>query len=91
MDIEDEEPTEPERKIIDLEQEAMVVMATTLDALGDHYGVYGFSGYGKDCVEIFVAKEMDDGFLIKPCTTSQLCGPADQLEWVRRYATAAKN
>ena len=62
LEIEDEEPTEPERKIIDLEQEAMVVMAAALDALGDHYGVYGFSGYGKDCVEIFVAKEMDDGF-----------------------------
>ena len=62
LDIEEEEPDEPERKIIDLEQEAMVVMAAALDALGDHYGIYGFSGYGKDCVEIFVAKEMDDGF-----------------------------
>lgn len=62
LDIEEEEPDEPERKIIDLEQEAMVVMAAALDALGDHYGVYGFSGYGKDCVEIFVAKDIEDGF-----------------------------
>lgn len=62
LEPEEEEPSEPERKIIDLEQEAMVVMAAALDALGDHYGIYGFSGYGKDCVEIFVAKEFTDGF-----------------------------
>ena len=62
LDLEEEEPDAPERKIIDLEQEAMVVMAAALDALGDHYGVYGFSGYGKDCVEIFVAKDIEDGF-----------------------------
>ena len=62
LDVEEEESTEPERKIIDLEQEAMVVMAAALDALGDHYGIYGFSGYGKDQVEIFIAKEIDDGF-----------------------------
>ncbi len=50
----------PKRKIIDVQREAMVVMAGALDALGDSYGIYGFSGYGKDCVEIFVAKEPDD-------------------------------
>ena len=62
LDLDDEDSNEPERKIIDLEQEAMVVMAAALDALGDHYGIYGFSGYGKDCVEIFVAKDIDAGF-----------------------------
>ena len=49
---------EPKRKIIDVQREAMVVMASALDALGDNYGIYGFSGYGKDCVELFVAKEL---------------------------------
>ena len=53
---------EPKRKIIDVQREAMVVMASALDALGDNYGIYGFSGYGKDCVELFVAKEPDDKF-----------------------------
>jgi len=53
---------EPNRKIIDIQREAMVVMATALDALGDSYGIYGFSGYGKDCVEVFVAKEPDQAF-----------------------------
>jgi len=40
----------------------MVVMAAALDALGDAYGIYGFSGYGRDCVEVFVAKEPDQSF-----------------------------
>ena len=53
---------EPKRKIIDVQREAMVVMASALDVLGDNYGIYGFSGYGKDCVELFVAKEPDDKF-----------------------------
>jgi len=52
----------PQRKIIDVQREAMVVMASALDALGDSYGIYGFSGYGKDCVEVFVAKEPNQGF-----------------------------
>ncbi len=57
-----EEPEESGRKIIDLEREAMVVMAAALEALGDSYGIYGFSGYSKDNVELYVAKEPDDGF-----------------------------
>lgn len=58
----EEEPEEPGRKIIDLEREAMVVMAAALEALGDSYGIYGFSGYSKDNVELFIAKEPDDAF-----------------------------
>jgi len=61
-DEEDEVDDEPQRKIIDVQREAMVVMASALDALGDAYGIYGFSGYGKDCVELFVAKEPDHSF-----------------------------
>ncbi|MEM9623841.1 MAG: VWA domain-containing protein [Pseudomonadota bacterium] len=53
---------EDKRKIIDIQREAMVVMASALDALGDSYGIYGFSGYGKDCVEVFVAKEPEQSF-----------------------------
>ena len=59
---EEEALEEPKRKIIDVQREAMVVMASALDALGDAYGIYGFSGYGKDCVEMFVAKEPNEGF-----------------------------
>ena len=56
------EPDLPSRRIIDLQRESMVVMATALEHLGDSYGIYGFSGYGRDCVEFFVAKEPDQAF-----------------------------
>ena len=55
-------PAEPPRKIIDIQKEAMLVMASALDALGDNFGIYGFSGYGHDCVELFVAKEIGEAF-----------------------------
>lgn len=50
------------RRIIDVQREAMLVMSAALENLGDSYGVYGFSGYGHDCVEVFVAKEPDERF-----------------------------
>lgn len=62
LEGEDDVAEEPKRKIIDIQREAMVVMASALEALGDSYGIYGFSGYGKDCVEVYVAKEPNDGF-----------------------------
>ena len=56
-------PAEEERRrIIDVQREAMLVMSAALEQLGDSYGVYGFSGYGHDCVELFVAKEPEERF-----------------------------
>jgi nitric oxide reductase NorD protein len=52
----------PPRRIIDVQREAMLVMSAALEQLGDSYGVYGFSGYGRDCVEVFVAKEPNEAF-----------------------------
>jgi nitric oxide reductase activation protein len=48
------------RRIIDVEKEALVLMAEALETLGDAYAVYGFSGYGRDQVEFFVAKEFTE-------------------------------
>ena len=53
---------ETPRKIIDVQRDAMLVMASALDLLGDSFGIYGFSGYGHDNVEVFVAKDIDDRF-----------------------------
>ena len=52
----------PTRRIIDVQREAMLIMSAALEQLGDSYGIYGFSGYGKDCVEYFVAKEIEQPF-----------------------------
>ena len=53
---------EPRRRIIDVQRESMLVMSAALEQLGDSYGIYGFSGYGRDCVEFFVAKEPNEPF-----------------------------
>ena len=48
------------RRVIDIEREAALLMAMALEGLGDRYAVYGFSGYGRECVEFSVAKEFDE-------------------------------
>ena len=53
---------EPPRRIIDVEKEALVLMAEALEALGDAYAVYGFSGYGRDQVDAFVVKAFDEPY-----------------------------
>ena len=50
------------RRIIDILRESALLLGTALESLGDRYAVYGFSGYGRDCVEFFVAKELDEPF-----------------------------
>ncbi|MCZ6617402.1 MAG: hypothetical protein O7E57_04660, partial [Gammaproteobacteria bacterium] len=53
---------EPRRRIIDVQRESMLVMSAALEQLGDSYGIYGFSGYGRNCVEFYVAKEPNEPF-----------------------------
>jgi nitric oxide reductase NorD protein len=50
----------PRRRVIDVAKDALVLMADTLDALGDACALYGFSGDGRDNVEFLVAKAFDD-------------------------------
>ena len=50
----------PYKRIIDVEKESMVLLMTALEALGDRYGVYGFSGFGRENVEFYVIKEVDE-------------------------------
>ena len=51
-----------QRRIIDIQREAVLLMATALEGLGDRYAIYGFSGYGRDGVEFYIAKEFDAPF-----------------------------
>jgi len=48
------------KRIIDVEKESMVLLMTALDTIGDRYGVYGFSGFGRENVEFYVIKEVDE-------------------------------
>lgn len=51
-----------QRRIIDVEKEAIVLMIDALETIGDRYGVFGFSGHGRDNVEFFVLKDLDEEF-----------------------------
>jgi len=45
------------RRIIDVNKEALVIMAEALEEIGDSYAIMGFSGHGRDNVEFYVIKE----------------------------------
>ncbi len=51
-----------QRRIIDVEKEAIVLMMDALEAIGDSYGIYGFSGHGRDNVEFYVIKDFAEEF-----------------------------
>ena len=50
------------KRIIDLEKESTALLIQALEAIGDTYGIYGFSGYGRENVEFYVIKDIDEGF-----------------------------
>ena len=52
----------PPKRIIDLEKESTVLLIKALETIGDTYGIYGFSGYGRDNVEFYVIKDLDEPF-----------------------------
>ncbi len=52
----------PPRRVIDVQRESLVLMAQALETLHDPYAIYGFSGYGRDNVEFYVAKDFRDPF-----------------------------
>jgi nitric oxide reductase NorD protein len=54
-------PQSPQRprRIIDVNKEALVIMAQSLEEIGDSYSIMGFSGHGRDNVEFYVIKEFD--------------------------------
>lgn len=50
------------KRIIDVEKEGIVLLVNALETLGDEYGIYGFSGYGRENVEYYVIKDLDEKF-----------------------------
>ena len=39
-----------------------MLLINALETLGDDYGIYGFSGYGRENVEFYVIKDLDEKF-----------------------------
>ena len=92
--------TEAPKRIIDLERESLVLIVEALEAIGDSYGIYGFSGYGRDNVEYHVIKDLDERFgdrvrrridKIQPIRSTRM-GPAIRhtVEKLQSYDAKAK-
>ena len=50
------------KRIVDVEKEGITLLVNSLEALGDAYGIYGFSGYGRENVEFYTIKDIDEKF-----------------------------
>ena len=50
------------KRIIDLEKESTALIIQAIESIGDQYGIYGFSGYGRENVEFYVIKDIDEPF-----------------------------
>ena len=50
------------KRIIDLEKESTALLIQALETIGDTYGIYGFSGYGRENVEFYVIKDIEESF-----------------------------
>jgi len=48
------------RRVIDLEKEGLVLLCEALEAVGDQYALYGYSGQGRGQVDFLVIKDFDD-------------------------------
>jgi nitric oxide reductase NorD protein len=56
------ESANPAKRIIDLEKESIVLLIEALETIGDTYGVFGFSGYGRESVEFFIIKDLLESY-----------------------------
>jgi hypothetical protein len=54
------EPVDDSRRVIDVVRDATMLMVEALEATGDTFGIYGFSGQGPEQVEFQVVKELGD-------------------------------
>ena len=54
-------PRRTYKRIIDLEKESAILLIQALETLGDKYGIYGFSGYGRENVEYYTIKDLNEG------------------------------
>jgi nitric oxide reductase NorD protein len=71
----DSGPERWQRRIIDVEKESIVLMMDALESIGDRYGLYGFSGHGRDNVELYVIKDFDEEFSLDVAKRFGRVGP----------------
>lgn len=50
------------KRIMDIEKEALLLMCEALEAIRDDYGIYGFSGNGRENAQFYVVKELGERY-----------------------------
>ncbi len=77
-------------RIIDVAKDALVIMASALEEIGDTYAIYGFSGQGRDRVEVYPVKTF--GERLSPAVKGRLGGiepkGSTRMGTALRHATA---
>lgn len=48
------------RRVIDVEKEGLALLCEALEAVGDQYAVYGYSGQGRRQVDFIIVKDFDE-------------------------------
>lgn len=48
------------RRVIDIEKEGLVLLCEALEAIGDQFAMYAYSGQGRNRVDFIVVKDFDD-------------------------------
>ena len=46
--------------ILDIEKSALLLMSEALHSIGDPFGIYGYSGFGKEQVAFYIAKDVNE-------------------------------
>jgi nitric oxide reductase NorD protein len=70
----DETAAGSDERIIDVMKDALVIMGAALEEIGDAYAIYGFSGQGRQQVEVYPVKHF--GERLGPAVQSRLGGIA---------------
>ncbi|SHJ26783.1 nitric oxide reductase activation protein NorD [Desulfofundulus thermosubterraneus] len=50
------------KTILDIEKEAVIIMAEALEVIGDRYALYGFNGEGRQKVNFYIVKEFNEPY-----------------------------
>ena len=48
------------RRVIDVEKESLILLCEALEAVGDQYGLFAYSGQGRSSVDFLTIKDFDD-------------------------------
>jgi nitric oxide reductase NorD protein len=80
-----------QRRIVDVEKEALLVVCEALDALGDPYGIFAFSGESADHVSVLTLKAFAErnGEMVRRRIAALDCDRYTRIGAAVRHVTAA--